>query len=91
MELNELLELSKGERAIIKSRIESILLERVRGEGRDLIRDIMKNFDEDLIEIIERVLNSGIALRCHGFINQKSRKFRIWRNRTFRKIRRIFE
>jgi|GEM_PF-6903477 len=88
MELNELLELSKGERAVIKSRIESILLERVRGEGRDLIQDIMKNFDEDLIEIIERVLKSGIA---HGFINQKSRKFRIWRDRQLRKLRRIFE
>lgn len=88
MELKELLELSKGERAVIKQRIETILLERMRGESRDLIRDIMKNFDDDLIEIIERVLKSGLA---QGFINNKSRKFRIWRNRQYRKIRRWFE
>ena len=87
MELKELLELSKGERAVIKSRIESILLERARGEGRDLIRDIMDNFDEDLIEIIERVRQSGLA---KGFINNKSRKFRIWRDRISRKLRRFF-
>ena len=87
MELNELLELTKGERAVIKSKVESILLERGERGARDLIKPIMDNFDEDLKEIIERVLKSGIA---RGFINNKSRKFRIWRDRQFRKLRRLF-
>lgn len=87
MELNELLELLKGEKAILKSKVEAVLYGRIRGEARDLIPDIMKNFDDDLIEIIERVLKTGLA---QGFINNKSRKFRIWRNRQLRKLRRFF-
>lgn len=88
MELNELLELLKGERAVIKSRVEQILLERMTGrEISEFIKPIMANFDDDLIEIIERVRQSGLA---RGFINNKSRKFRIWRNRVLRKLRRFF-
>ena len=87
MELKELLELTKGERAVIKSKVEAILLERREWGARDLIKQIMDDFDKDLIEIIDRVRKIGIV---DNFINNKSRKFRIWRDRQFRKLRRLF-